>query len=305
MTLNFIDIEDLKQSTDNLKKVPSLRDLYLTGNPCEQWSGCKNYVIASLPFLAFLNGNEILKSERIQAVQQFPFLEKELEKAALENIIKKENDPDKDNPNRYTKEYRRKLYKEIEEEKIETEKKKNEKSKSPWDFEEPKGPYPVYKDNGEIRVCNQGKYDFYFNEDIFVSGITLFELKLPKYLQTTQIQVDLNPQYVRVVVKDKTTQLKFSHEIIVEKSVIQRSTTTGHLLIKSPILGFEAKFAGVDLATYSEEEFKKNKQKQSELKKKKELETENLSVDSLIKDKAKGKVKKNECKKLILYACIS
>jgi len=66
-----------------------------------------------MPFLSFINGNEILKSERIRAAQQLPFLEIELEKAALENIFKKENDPDKDNPNRYTKEYRRTLYKEL------------------------------------------------------------------------------------------------------------------------------------------------------------------------------------------------
>jgi len=235
----------------------------------------------------------MLKSDRIQAAQQLPFLEKELEKAALENVYKKEIDPDKDNPNRYTKEYRRKLYKEIEEEKIEKEKEKNSKSKSPWDPEPPQGPHSAYKDNGEIRICNQGKFDFYFNEENFVSGITLFELKLPKYLQTTQIQVDLNPQYVRVIVKDKVTQLKFNYEVIVEKSVIQRSTTTGHLVIKCPILGYEKKWTGIELATYNEEEFKQMKKKQNEIKKKKENEEENLDVDNILKEK--NKQKKNEC----------
>lgn len=268
-----------------------MRELYLTGNPCEQWVGFKEYIIANLHFLTFLNGDEILKSDRIKAIQQLPFLEKELEKSALENIQKKENDPDKDNPNKYTKQYRRKLYKEIEEEKLEKEKQKAQQSKNPWDPDEPKGPHPAYKDNGEIRVCNQGKYDFYINEDIYLSGITLFELKLPKYLQTTQIQVDLNPQFVRVVVKEKATQLKFSCEIIVEKSIIQRSTTTGHLVIKCPILGYESKWSGIDLTVYNEEEYKNMKKKQSEIKKKKEKEEENLNVDNILKEKAK----KNEC----------
>lgn len=247
-----------------------------------------------MPFLAFLNGTEILKSDRIRAAQQLPFLERELEKAALENIQKKECDPEKDNPNRYTKEYRRKLYKEIEEEKEQKENQKSSKSKSPWDPEPFQGPYSAYKDNGEIRVCNQGKFDFYLNEDIFVSGITLFELKLPKYLQTSQISVDLNPQYVRVLVKDKATQLKFSYEIIVEKSVIQRSTTTGHLVVKCPIVGYEAKWDGIDLAVYNEEEFKSFKKKLSESKKKKESEEEKLDVDNMLKEKSKV-VKKNQC----------
>jgi protein TilB len=242
MTLNFIDIEDLSASMKNLVKCPKIKELYLTGNPCESWEGFKEYVIASIPQLTSLNGQEILKSERIKAFQKFPFLEKELEKASIENIIKKENDPDRDNPNRYTKEYRRKMYKEMEEEKLQKEEEKKKNSK-PWghvdDFY--KGPLSVYKDNGEIRVCNQGKYDFLLDEDIYYSGIMTFELKLPKYLDTVDIEVDLNPQYIRVNVKGKVTQIRFDHEVIVEQSSIQRSTTTGYLLIKAPIVGIVPK----------------------------------------------------------------
>jgi protein TilB len=282
----------LKESVENLKSNIKLRDLYLTGNPCEQWSGCKNYIIANLPFISFLNGTEILKSERIKAAQELPFLEKELETAAVENIIKKENDPDKDNPNKYTIEYRRKLYKEIEEEKEQKERDKNKKRSNPWDPEEPKGPHPVYKDNGEIRVCNQGRYEFNFDEDIYASGITIFELKLPKYLQTQQIEVDLNPQYVRCVIKNKVTQIKFGYEIITEKSLIQRSTTTGDLIIKCPILGYEQKYSSIDLASYNYRTYKDWKKKQNELNKKKEEEKEKLEVDNLLKEKEK----KNKCK---------
>jgi len=107
--------------------------------------------------------------------------------------------------------------------------------------------------------------------------------------------VDLNPQYVRVVVKDKATQLKFSYEVIVEKSVIQRSTTTGHLVVKCPIQGYEAKWTGIDLDVYHEEEYKLMKKKLSEVKKIKENEHEMLNVDNMLKDKSKHK-KKNECK---------
>ena len=76
------------------------------------------------------------------------------------------------------------------------------------------------------------------NEPMF---ITTFELKLPKFMDTSQISVDLNPQYVRVIAKEKLTQLKFNYDIVVENSTIQRSITTGHLLIKCPIVGAKVK----------------------------------------------------------------
>jgi protein TilB len=224
----------------NLAQAPKIKDLYTTGNPCESWEGYKEYVIAKVPQLTFLNGNEILKSERIKANQNIEKLEKELEKESFNNVLKKECDPDKDNPNKYSKEYRRKLYKELEEDKLKKEEDKKKQNNS-WNTEPPQEAPPVYKDNGEIRICNQGKYEFFLDEDIFSTGITTFELKLPKFLDVSQIKVDLNPQYVRVDVKGKITQLRFDREIIVEKSTIQRSTTTGHLLIKAPIVGIVPK----------------------------------------------------------------
>lgn len=35
--MNFIDLEELSQSMKNLSKVPNVRELYLTGNPCEKY----------------------------------------------------------------------------------------------------------------------------------------------------------------------------------------------------------------------------------------------------------------------------
>jgi hypothetical protein len=34
----------------------------LTGNPCEDWPGCKNYIIAKVPSLETYNGTVILPS---------------------------------------------------------------------------------------------------------------------------------------------------------------------------------------------------------------------------------------------------
>ncbi len=130
----------------------------------------------------------------------------------------------------------------MEEEKIKKEEYKKNNDK-PFNYVEDfsmKEP-EIYKQNGEIRVCNQGKYDFFIDEDVFRTGICTFELKLPKYMRTEHVKVDLNPQYVRVNVKGKVTQLKFDNEVIVEESTIQRSTTTGYLLIKAPIVGVKPK----------------------------------------------------------------
>lgn len=244
LTMNFIDIEALKESVDNLTLVPSLRELYLIGNGCENFKYCKEYVIARLPHLVLYNGNEIKKSERIKAIQMLSTIEHELDKASKEHIVFKQNDPNQNDPNRYSVEYRRKLYKDIENDRIRREQEKeesNKKSKSWWEDDAPKEPPSVYKDNGEIRLCNQGKYDIKLDEDIFKTAMTTFSLKLPKYLDTSKIKVDLHPQYVRVDVNGKITQWRFDYDIVCEKATIERSTTTGVLEIKAPIVGYTPK----------------------------------------------------------------
>jgi protein TilB len=50
-TVNFIDAEDLEKSVQCLAKLPNLKEIYLTGNPCEDWVGCRDYVIAKVPLL--------------------------------------------------------------------------------------------------------------------------------------------------------------------------------------------------------------------------------------------------------------
>jgi len=48
LTLNFIDIEDLEESMENLAECESIQELYLTGNPCASWPDFKDYVIAKV-----------------------------------------------------------------------------------------------------------------------------------------------------------------------------------------------------------------------------------------------------------------
>ncbi len=59
-----------------------------------------------------------------------------------------------------------------------------------------------------------------------------------RYLDTSLIDVDVQPKYVRVTIKGKIFQLALNEEVKIEESSCQRSQITGHLLIKIPKLNF-------------------------------------------------------------------
>ena len=67
MTLNFMDVEDLEESVDNMMECENLQEIYLTGNPCTYWEGCKEYIIARVGQLKRYDGEEITKSQRLEA----------------------------------------------------------------------------------------------------------------------------------------------------------------------------------------------------------------------------------------------
>ena len=281
MTMNFVDIENLKESVDCLSKVHSLREIYLTGNPCEKFKYCKEYVIARCPQITLYNGNEIVKSERIKASQMLDMIEKELEKASKEHIIFKENDPNEKNPNHYSVEYRRKLYKELERDKEKREKEKAEEQKKGSLWDEPKNEEKpsIYKDNGEIRICNKGGYEFHCDEDIFKTAQMTFTIKIPKFMETSKINVDLQPQYIRLDINGKITQWKFENEIIVEKAIVERSTATGILEVRAPILGFKPR-KPFKVKEEKKDKFEEEKKKELEkVEKKKNLKAIKAGVD--------------------------
>lgn len=64
----------------------------------------------------------------------------------------------------------------------------------------------------------------------------VLDVGVPKYMETSLIDVDLHPIYVRIDIKGKITQLRFPCEIIVEQSKVKRSQTTGALQILMPKL---------------------------------------------------------------------
>ncbi|XP_071481052.1 dynein axonemal assembly factor 11-like [Diadema antillarum] len=68
LTMNFVrEVTSIESLQDNY----NLREMFLTGNPCTEYEGYRQYVIATLPQLERLDGKEIEKSERIGAIQDF------------------------------------------------------------------------------------------------------------------------------------------------------------------------------------------------------------------------------------------
>lgn len=68
LTLNFIGN---LQSVESLRSNLHLRELTLVGNYCADYKGYRNFVIATLPQLKRLDGEEIRRSDRIVASREY------------------------------------------------------------------------------------------------------------------------------------------------------------------------------------------------------------------------------------------
>ena len=175
-----------------------------------------------IPSLQQLDGSEVTPSERIQANQRLEEividLKTSIELKRMEEARKK--DENVDTSNDYTKEYRRKMYKELEEEKISVDKRRN-----PDKYVEKVESSRFTKD-GTIRQCNEGKYKYLLREwdD---PEFTTFTMNLPKFLETSLVDANIEPNCISVRVKEKLTQIRLNEEVIVEKSSVQRSQVTG------------------------------------------------------------------------------
>lgn len=68
MTMNFVPKAGLL-SVSSLDVNHHFEELYLLGNPCSDWPGYRDYVIAVLPRLQRLDGQAVKPSDRIVAQQ--------------------------------------------------------------------------------------------------------------------------------------------------------------------------------------------------------------------------------------------
>ncbi|GLE04334.1 hypothetical protein PINS_up013249 [Pythium insidiosum] len=82
-----------------------------------------------------------------------------------------------------------------------------------------------------LRQCNEGKWDFRFvDEDLEI----VLEVDLPRFLDTSLIDVDVHPSYVSMVIKNKLLRLRFPELVHSDQGKAERSKVTGTLRLTLP-----------------------------------------------------------------------
>ncbi|XP_050796988.1 dynein axonemal assembly factor 11 isoform X1 [Gopherus flavomarginatus] len=293
LTANFIG--ELS-SIEILKHNIHLKELFLVGNPCAEFEGYRQFVVATLHQLKCLDSKEIERSERIQALQNYGQVKKQIrdqeqvylvkrareKEEALKKIQEKQEkkkekqikpkpgfdrrwytdinninpDPleDKENhqqketekeyqeweidkddeedrafweePTPYTPEYRLEAHRHLEEKRRVKENIRGEKMKE-------KPPRTLITTDGKVLNMNEPKLHFFLKDDEENNQFIL-DLAVYRHLDSSLIDVDVQPTYLRIMVKDKPFQLVLPAEVKPDSSSAKRSQTTGHLVISMP-----------------------------------------------------------------------
>uniref|UniRef100_UPI003AAA7542 dynein axonemal assembly factor 11 n=1 Tax=Centroberyx gerrardi TaxID=166262 RepID=UPI003AAA7542 len=250
LTVNFVG---RLSGVETLRHNVHLRELFLVGNPCSQFQGYRQYVVASLPQLKWLDGTEISRSERIRAGQGLEEVRRRIQQQEREYLRRRAEERE---------EAQRKEEEEEEEEEEETEKKTSpEEEKEFWETpcsftpesrleahrhledqrrakekereKKPKAPRTLITADGRVMNVNEPKLEFCLTEDEDSNTVVL-DLAVYRHMDSSLLDVDVQPTYARVNVKGKIFQLVLPAEVKPDSSTAQRSQTTGHLVLSMP-----------------------------------------------------------------------
>ena len=241
LTANFIG--DLR-SIDHLKGCAFLRTLYLTGNPCVKFDSYRAYIINHLPQLTQLDGESIDRSERLKARQQAELVDQMITDQSARYAAKRGRQKED-----YARRVRRgeiktgdEFWNEVEEDSPESriqmhherQRQKDEEAERKPMFEKPdyKRTINFFNANDEPINVNQAGLDFEIDED--TTNETIVRLKVPKFLDTQLIDVDVQPRYVRVHVKGRAFQIVLGYEIKPDQGKCERSQLTGEMKLTLP-----------------------------------------------------------------------
>ncbi|KAG7375546.1 hypothetical protein PHYPSEUDO_000697 [Phytophthora pseudosyringae] len=273
LTVNFVDFDTLEESIDHLRPLQHLRELYMLGNPCQSnWeTGFREYVIASLPQMEILDGKEVHRSDRIKALQVFherqKYVRREAEKVLAKKALEREDNEavievvggkatdisegggEKAGEKKkksvmastekvpYTPHTRREMYLEMAEQKEEEEARRRENQPRERNAESEheetlrKAREQEERVDGSVRQCNEGKWEFRLTDEILE---IILEVDLPRFLDTSLVDVDVHPSYVSIVVKNKVLRLKFPELVHSDTGKAERSKITGTLRLTLP-----------------------------------------------------------------------
>ncbi|KFO12947.1 Protein tilB, partial [Balearica regulorum gibbericeps] len=291
LTANFIG--ELS-SIEALKYNIHLKELFLVGNPCTEFEGYRQFVVATLHQLKCLDSKEIERSERIQALQNYPEVKRKIREQEQAYLLKRarekeeaqrrmqerkdkkqkqiesklgfdrktagncfsspdslqnkenhqaegdreqemwrtvEDDEEDDRrfweePTPYTPESRLETHRYIEEKRrAKNNIRKSKKSEKPL--------YTLVTAEGKVLNVNAPKLHFSLKDDEENNQIIL-DLAVYRHLDTSLLDVDVQPTYIRVLVKGKPFQLVLPEEVKPDSSSAKRSQTTGHLVVSMP-----------------------------------------------------------------------
>lgn len=254
LTLNFIgEIVSVESLVGNY----NLSNLYLTGNPCTDFDNYRDFVIGTLPQLSALDGIDIERSDRIKALQNLPMIRSDIlfeqenykyqrkaQKSRLENTIKEKWDNEYSNMDidERNKRFWAEKTEHAPEVRYEIERMRQLKLKS-YESEnkkEEKREIRLFTSDGRPFNINQPKIDFKFSDEEDLN-LYVLDLAIYKHLDTNLLEIDVQSNYVRVIIKGKIFQLHLPQEVDITNSKAQRSQITGHLVVTMPKSNFTLK----------------------------------------------------------------
>ncbi|NXX14928.1 TILB protein, partial [Podargus strigoides] len=279
LTANFVG--ELS-SIEALKYNIHLKELFLVGNPCTEFEGYRQFVVATLHQLKYLDSKEIERSERIQALQNYPEVKQKIREQEQAYLLKRSREKeeaqikmqerkdkkqkqmesklgfdspdslqDKENseagdreqemgrtvedeedrrfweePTPYTPESRLETHRYIEE-------KRRAKDNTRESKKREKPLWTLVTAEGRVLNVNVPKLNFSLKDDEESNQFVL-DLAVYRHLDTSLLDVDVQPTYIRVLVKGKPFQLVLPEEVKPDSSSAKRSETTGHLVVSMP-----------------------------------------------------------------------
>uniref|UniRef100_A0A8C5JG63 Leucine-rich repeat-containing protein 6 n=1 Tax=Junco hyemalis TaxID=40217 RepID=A0A8C5JG63_JUNHY len=277
LTANFIG--ELS-SIESLKCNIHLKELFLMGNPCTEFEGYRQFVVATLQQLKYLDSKEIERSERIKALQDYPEVQWKIREQEAAYLLKRARE--KEEAQRRMQEKKDEKQKQMdsklgfafpslrwgnisvilcspdspqekpnqaeadgEQERCRTvENDDDDEDRKFWEEPTPYTPesrLETHRYMEEKRRAKDNARESKKREKTAWTLVTaegkVLNVNVPKYvrhLDTSLLDVDVQPTYVRVLVKGKPFQLVLPEEVKPDSSCAKRSQTTGHLVVTMP-----------------------------------------------------------------------
>lgn len=256
LTVNFLDKAGLL-SVQSLQHNDHLAELYLLGNPCAEWHGYRPFIVGTLPQLKKLDGQQIPPSEGIAARQMLPGLLQQLrqelraegidpDKAAqVEDDSLSSDDIAETGYQDESGEMRRPWcpatrileHRELQAQEAEAESRRKAQQQSycnPDDIKtQLREDFPAIQEGEDIRQKNEGKWEFTLQDSANGAAVEL-DVEIGRYMDTSLVKADVQPLFVRLLIKGRLLQLLLPCEVRPDSSKAERSAATGHLLLTMP-----------------------------------------------------------------------